>query len=212
MTYIPSSGSSGDLGRYHSSKPSLLQHWSIQKYISFTAGKGWLESRPAPTMGSAVQDPYDWVVHFDNIKKAATGSYPSGYLEAGTYSVNLKYHYQNSVDKVVSHFAFPTFSGASGVNITTNIDDSDPKAYPGGTTSSILFAPTTECTSYEQGGLFHCTLNLKFVFDCDAEVDGIYTQLMKGKNHSSYSASANTAFGWYGLAFAGAETEIVKLA
>lgn len=213
MTYIQTSGGGNYFGRYQSSKPSMAHYSPKAQYISFEAGKGWLESRPAPTMGSAIQDPYDWVVHYDDIKKPATSGYPSGYLEAGTYSVKLKYHYLDSVEKIVTHFSYPTFGGASGVNTTVNIEGQVPyPPYPNGATSQYQYAPTTQVSSFEQGGRFHGTLNLSFVFTCDAEVDAIWTKLMVGKNHPAYSATLNPENGWYGLGFAGAETEIIKLA
>ena len=218
MTYIPSSSSSGDLGRYHSSKPSFLNYNPAIAYIGFYSGKGWLEERAAPIQGNANQDPLSWVVHFDNIKTAATATYPAGCLEAGTYSANLKFHYQHSTEDMISHFSFPTFSGAAGLTVTTNIEDSSSQYSTG---SSLPFAPTTENSSYEQGGVFHNTLNLKFIFTCDDKLDGIYTYLMSGTGNANYSAANNKTYYapngtnynvWYGLPFAGAETEIIRLA
>jgi hypothetical protein len=208
MTYIPSSGSSGDLGRFHIIKPDFSSYTNTSAYYRFDYSQtdGWCDRRhPNPSYGTTV-DPLAWVVARNDLKSNVFGRVGDGYFESGTYSVSLRVNYRYS-DVFWTHLPYPTFTGISGVTVTSDLASST-------SGSSIAFAPTTRCTYFEQGGLFHVTLGLDFVLTSDDYWSGINTAgIMHGKNHPSYS-STNNGYNssFYNITCVGAETEILKLA
>lgn len=149
-------------------------------------------------------DPLAWSVERNDLKSSVWGRVGDGYFDAGTYSVSLKMSYTRSAVHF-THFSFPTFTGISGVTFTTDL----PTSTSG---SSIAFAPTTECSYFEQGGEFHVTLSLQFILESDDSWSGINTKWMYGKDHASYSSTNNgSTASFYNVKCRGAETKILKL-
>lgn len=208
MTYIPSSASSGDLGRFHIIKPDFSSYDNTQKYMNLSnAGcDGWCDQRANPNNSYGTADNIAWEVARNDLKSLSTGNGSGdGQFEAGTYSVFLRINYRAATVNY-THFTYPSFGGASGVTFTTDLPSST-------TNSSTAFAPTTICNYFEQGGLFHISLSLNFVLESDSPWQRINTSFMYGKDHSSYSATNNGAVAHlYGITSAGAETEILKIA
>lgn len=216
MTYIQSSGggsTGGDLGRFHMIKPDYTSYNSGYKYYWFSDfnssnSDGWCDSRHPNPATNTTADPLAWEMVRNDLKiNDPANLYKNGWFEAGTYDVFLRFNYKkSSVD--YTHFTYPTFTThESGTTFSTDLPSSSAN-------SAVAFAPTTVCNYFEQGGLFHISLSLGFVFECDTKWRGMYTDLMHGKDSASYSATNNPkkGSGTYGLICTGAETRILKLA
>jgi len=203
-------------------KPDYTSYNSGYKYYWMSNSQnstndGWCErEHPNPSAGYVSVDPLAWNVARNDLKSGAytwpsgssfANSYRDGYFEAGTYNVFLRFNYKkSSVD--YTHFTYPNFTTReSGTTFSTDLPTSSAN-------SAVAFAPTTVCDYFEQGGLFHISLSLQFVFESDKAWRGIYTDLMHGKDSASYSATNNPmkTSGMYGLICSGAETKIIKLA
>jgi hypothetical protein len=209
MTYIPSSGSSGDLGRFHIIKPDQSTPAYSNRFLRFdiSSTNGWCDRRVNnPSYGTA--DPDGWEVVRNDLKspKNTNGYTQDGHFESGTYSVYLR-HTHRAPTIGVTHFSYPGFTGLpSGVTVTTEL----PSISNG---SPVASAPTTELEYYEQGGLFHISLSLKFVFSINGYWSGITTYFMVAPGTYWYGSS----YGNYVRASGpgvdtGAETKIIKLA
>ena len=214
MTYIPTSGGgiSGDLGRFHLIKPDQSTPTYSGRYMRHDISNtdGWCDRRVNnPSYGTA--DPDGWEEIRNDLKSSAgTNGYYDGHFESGTYSVYLRHTHRASTIGV-THLTYPIFTGLpSGVTVTTEL----PSIFNGALTNGFYVnsAPTTELEYYEQGGLFHISLSLKFVFSINGYWSGMRTYFM---------AAPGTY--WYGTRYGnhvhasngndtGAETKIIKLA